>query len=142
MPKIKDLSRIANKWTTVTPQRQDSYTEGIENPREDWKAATLAATARHTAGVQQALANKSFDKGVTRVGTAKWQKNALEKGPARWAQGVQLSQDNYSKGFAPYAQVIANTTLPPRGPKGDPTNIQRVAVMAKALSDAKKAQTK
>lgn len=142
MPKIKDLSRIADKWTTVTPQRQDSYVEGVQNPREDWKSATLAASARHTAAVQKSLTEKSFDKGVSKAGTSKWQKNAIEKGPSRWAQGVELGKDNYAKGFAPYAQIIANTSLPPRGPKGDPSNINRVAVMAKALSDGKKAQNK
>ena len=142
MPKIKDLSRIANKWTTVTPQRQDSYVEGVLNPREDWKNATLASSARHTAAVQKSLTEKSFDKGVARAGTEKWKKNTVEKGPGRWAEGVSLSMDNYAKGFAPYAAVIASTNLPPRGPKGDPANIQRVAVMAKALSDAKKAQTR
>jgi hypothetical protein len=92
--------------------------------------------------VQKSLADKSFEKGVNRVGTSKWQNAALQKGPGRWAEGVQLSTDNYAKGFAPFAQVIANTTLPPRGPKGDPSNIQRVAAMAKALNDAKKAQQK
>jgi hypothetical protein len=29
--------------------------------------------------------------------------------------------------------VIQGTTLPPRGAKGDPANIQRVAVLATAL---------
>lgn len=142
MPKIKDLSRIASKWTTVTPQRQNEYVDGVNNPRADWASQTQAASGRYASGVQAAITNKSFDKGVQKAGTAKWQKNATEKGPQRWAQGVQLGVDNYQKGFAPYAQVISNTTLPARGPKGDPANINRVAVMAKALNDAKKAQTK
>lgn len=142
MPKIKDLSRITNKWTTVTPQRQDEYVAGVENPREDWARATGAAAGRYATGVQKAITEKSFDKGVAKAGTKKWQTNSLEKGPGRWAQGVSLSGDNYSRGFGPYATIIANTALPPRGPKGDPANINRVAVLAKALNDGKKNMTK
>jgi hypothetical protein len=142
MPKIKDMARIAEKWTKVTPQRQEEYVNGIDNPRTDWQQATTAAIPRYNSGIQASIANKSFDKGVAKAGTAKWQKNAREKGPNRWAQGVTLGKDNYATGFAPYARVIETTTLPARGPKGDPANINRVAVMAKALNDAKKAQTK
>ena len=142
MPKIKDLSRISGKWTTVTPQRQGEYKTGVENPREDWKTATLAAAPRYQTGVQAAIAEKRFDKGVSNAGTSKWQQNASNKGPGRWAEGVQQGQGAYESGFAPFRDVIANTVLPARGPKGDPANIQRVAVMAKALNDKKKSLTK
>lgn len=142
MPKIKDLSTISGKWTTVTPQRQSEYKDGVQNPREDWKAATLAAAPRYQTGVQAAIAEKRFDKGVSNAGTSKWQQNAATKGPGRWAEGVASGASAYEAGFAPYREVIANTTLPNRGPKGDPSNINRVAVMAKALNDKKKAMTK
>ena len=142
MPKIKSLSRISNKWKTVTPQRQAEYVDGVQNPRSDWKTSTLAATSQYERGVQQSIANKSFDKGVTAAGTSKWQDNALTKGPGRWAEGVGLGQSAYESGFGPYANIIAGLNLPPRGPKGDPANIQRVAMIAKALNDAKKARSK
>lgn len=142
MPKIKDLSTISRKWTTVTPQRQGEYKTGVENPREDWKTATLAASGRYQTGVQQAIADKRFDKGVNNAGTSKWQTNASTKGPGRWAEGVAQGGSAYETGFQPYRDVIANTNLPARGPKGDPANIQRVAVLAKALNDKKKATSK
>ena len=61
----------------------------------------------------------------------------MEKGPARFAQGVQIAQPAYQEGVAKYLQVISATALPPRGPKGDPRNLQRVSVLATALRKAK-----
>ncbi len=137
MAEIKSLSTIAEKWATVTPQRQAEYELGVKNPKRDWADATLKAAASQAKAVAAAIAAKSFEKGVRKAGTSKWQEKTLSKGPVRWAQGVSLSQSDYEAGFAPYREIIARTALPPRGPKGDPGNIQRVAVLAKALHDAK-----
>jgi len=87
------------------------------------------------------MARGAFGKGVKTAGTSKWQRNALEKGCARWANGIMLAEDAYIQGFTPYAQVISNTKLPPRGPKGDPKNIERVRVMADALHAEKVKRT-
>ena len=137
MPSIKDASAIAAKWGRVTPQRTEDFDSGVKNPRTDWAAATKAAEARFEEGVQKAISRKAFGKGVGKAGTAKWQQKTIEKGTRRWGEGVQLAEADYSAGFAPYVEVIKNTTLPPRYPKGDPRNIARVATMAKALRDKK-----
>ncbi len=137
MAEIKDLSTIGRKWATVTPQRQGEYEEGVKNPKRDWAQATVAAADAQAKAVQAAISAKSFEKGVAKAGTSKWQEKTLTKGPTRWAQGVSLSQSDYEAGFGPFREVIARTVLPKRGPKGDPANIQRVAVLAKALHDAK-----
>lgn len=137
MANIKPLDRINAKWQRVTSAAGAEYEDGVRNPSADWKANTLAATAAYKTGVQTSIAKDSFAKGVTAVGTAKWQANAIAKGPTRFAQGVSLAIDSYSAGFAPYRQVIQGLTLPARGPKGDPSNINRVAIVAKALHDKK-----
>ena len=137
MPNIKDSSEIAKKWGRVTPQRTEDFDSGVKNPRVDWSAATKAAESRYDEGVQKAITRKAFGKGVTKAGTSKWQSKTIEKGVRRWGEGVQLAEADYTTGFAPYVDVIKNTTLPPRFPKGDPRNINRVAVMAKALRDKK-----
>jgi len=133
MANIKSLDRINTKWQRVTAAAGAEYEEGVRNPKADWKAETVAANAAYKAGLQKSIAADSFRKGVESAGTAKWQENAINKGPARFSQGVTLAVDAYSAGFAPYRAVIAGLTLPPRGPKGDAGNIQRVAVVAAAL---------
>ena len=97
----------------------------------------MAAEANHTAGVQAAITNKSFSKGVAATADDKWASKALSKGSVRFGPGAQDAQQDYAKGFEPYKQVIENTVLPPRGPKGDPKNYQRTIAMGTALRNRK-----
>lgn len=133
MPDIKSSGNIAEKWARVTPQRTQDYEEGVKNPRTDWAKATSAAAASQAAGVQAAIADKRFEKGVAKTGTSGWQAGATGKGVQRWGTGVQGAGEAYANGFQPYADVIKNTTLPPRYPKGDPRNVERVKAMAAAM---------
>jgi hypothetical protein len=137
MANIKSLDRTNAKWQRVTAASGAEYEEGVKNPKADWQKETAQANASYKAGLQKSIAADSFLKGVNAAGTSKWQENAIAKGPSRFAQGVTLAVNAYSEGFAPYRQVIQGLTLPPRGPKGDPANINRVSVVAKALHDKK-----
>jgi len=137
MPAIRSAKAIAEKWKRVTPGRSEDYKHGVENPRKDWEEETAAAEGRYKKGVMEAANKGLFGRGVKNAGTGKWKEKTLKKGPTRFAEGVMLSGDDYEKGFAPYADVIAKTELPPRGPKGDPANIARVAAIAGALHKAK-----
>lgn len=137
MAHIKDMGRISSKWKRVASGAQTEFQEGVENPRRSWAQATKEAEPAYEAGIRAAVANKSFGKGVTKAGDTKWQENAVRKGPGRYSEGVALAQDAYEAGFSPYREVIARTPLPPRGPKGDPKNIQRVSALADALHKAK-----
>jgi len=133
MAKIRSASEIAEKYARVTPGRSADYAAGVQNPKVDWKTATLAAEDSWVQGVQQAASERRFGKGVNRAGTDKWQRKAVELGAARWGPGVSAAKDDYEKNFAPYVAVIQGVQLPPRGPKGDPRNIERVAKIAMAL---------
>ncbi len=137
MAKIKSAAEIAAKWARVTPQRVVDYQAGVQNPSEDWATATLKAEDNYKTGVQKAATEGRFGKGVKKAGTDKWKKNTLEKGPNRFAEGVAVSEPEFQSGFEPFREVIANTTLPPRFPKGDPRNIDRVKVIAEALRKKK-----
>lgn len=134
---IKPLDTIVQKWTRVTPTRQDDYRVGVQNPRRPWADATIQAANSWAAGVQAAVANGTWQAGVQKAGNTTWQQGALTVGVQRWAQGVQAAGDRYRAGFEPYANVIRATDLPARGPKGDPANIERVRAIATALHQAK-----
>lgn len=133
MPSIRSASEIADKYARVTPGRSADYSEGVQNPKRDWKAATVAAKDAWSQGIQEAIGEGRFEKGVARAGSEKWSKRATEVGPGRWSQGVSGAKEAYESGFAPYAEVIRGTALPARGPKGDPRNIERVTKLAMAL---------
>jgi hypothetical protein len=139
MADIRPVDVIAAKWANVTPQRSADYEAGVSNPRKDWARQAGNAQDAWAAGVQAAVANKSFGKGVARAGTPKWQRGATEKGVARWGPGVQLAQEAYATGFAPFREAIARVQLPPRFARRDPRNLERVKAVVDALKRAKEA---
>lgn len=133
MAEIKSLSDIRDKYTRVTPMRTEDYKKGIANPKRDWATATEGQADTWKIAVIDAANKNMFAKGVRNAGTSKWKDKALTKGPGRFAEGVIVAGPDYERGFRPYAEVIAATDLPPRFPKGDPRNIERVRVIAQAL---------
>lgn len=130
----------ADKWKARAAAASRDYVAGVQRPRQPWAASTAAAADAWQAGVTEAAARGTFQKMVTKAGDAAWVNGVNNKGAARYAPGVQASGDRYTQGFAPYAQVIQNTSIPPRGRRGDPGNIERVRVLAEALHLAKTQQ--
>mgnify|MGYP003394326613 CR=1 FL=1 len=137
MPAIMPVGAIAAKWSQVTPTRSEFYKQGVTNPKNDWASNTENALTAWQQGIQNAMTNGSFVKGVVAAGTAKWKNQTINLGVPRWGQGVQVAGPAYQAGFSKYRDVIANTTLPPRGAKGSPQNAQRSQAMAAALHSAK-----
>lgn len=135
MPRIRPNG--AARWANRTAAATQDYQQGVQSPRVSWQQATVAAADVHKAATTQALNEGRFAKGVAKAGDAKWQRNAAGKGADRFGPGAQAALPDYEAGFAPYAGVIESTPLPPRGPKGDPRNIQRVAALAAALHKKK-----
>jgi hypothetical protein len=133
MADIRDISKVASKWTGNTAKSADNYSAGVQDPKKDWGKNTAAAEGNYEAGVQGAIQRKSFGKGVKSAGTEGWQAGAVNKGVGRFADGVNKSGSNYADGFAPYHKVIKELTLPARGPKGSDQNYARVATVGKAL---------
>lgn len=137
MAAVKSTDRIAAKWARVTPQRTEDYSAGVQQPRTPWAAAAAAANDRYKAGVTEAASQNRFVKGINAAGDARWQQKALAKGPSRFAEGVAMSGPDYQAAVQPYIDTIASTQLPPRGPKGDPRNLLRVAAISTALRKRK-----
>ena len=137
MAEIKSLSAIKEKWTRVTPGRTEDYKLGIKNPKRDWATETKEAEDRYKAGVDAAHAKGLFVKGVDKAGSGKWQDRALKKGPGRFAEGVYIAGDDYSKGFAPFHAALERTDIGPRFPRRDPRNLERVRKVVNALIEEK-----
>lgn len=133
MPPIKPTAEIAEKWERVTPSRVPDYEAGVRRPRRSWEDATTEAADAYAQGVTAAIAENRFEGGVRAAGDRKWQEKTLQKGPGRWAEGVRISGVDYASGFDPYRDEIERIVLPPRGPRGDPRNIERVRIIADAL---------
>lgn len=112
------------------------YTAGVQNAGQLWQANTAAAAPNWAAGVQQAITDGRFASGVQGA-TQKYQTNAAGKGARNYVPGVSAAGPAWQANTTPFLNVIANLTLPPKGPTGSPQNIQRVSAVADALRQAK-----
>lgn len=133
MAAIKPLEQSSDKWVRRATVAGPDYQAGVQNPRKGWAEATLEAEGNYNSGITASVARKAFGTGVRTAGNDKWRRGALQKGPGRFAEGVAIGKDEWSKGFGPYQAAIAAITLPARAAKGSPQNIQRVATIATTL---------
>lgn len=135
----KPLADIVAKWTTVTPQRATFYSGGVaRTPVEKFQGAAAAAAGSWRDGIQAAIADNRFASRVSVSGT-KWKTRVADVGGNRFSEGVSKGGPAFSSGFAPYLSVLQGITLDPRGARGDPRNIARVAAIAVALHNARRA---
>lgn len=130
---VPDVGRVAAKWARRAGGAGQDYADGVNTTPRSWQANATAAKASWSAGVQEAIAKDRFSKGVTSAGDAKWKSKTVEKGPARFSQGVSIAEPDYSSQVAPYLQAIGAVDLPPRGATGSEGNFLRVAAIGKAL---------
>lgn len=127
----------AERWSQNASNAGPTYETGINNPRRDWEATTKSAENNWSQAIQGAITKKMFSKGVTKAGNEKWRSRAVNVGKQRYVQGVQSGSTNYATGMAPYLTTIESTTLPPRYPRGDPRNLDRVKAITEALRQKK-----
>jgi len=130
---IKTLDKIQDKFVRRTSQAGPDYEAGVSAPKRDWAQATKAAEANFEQGIQAAIGRKSFGKGVTKAGSAKFLRGAKEKGVARYPSGVAAGAADYAQGFAPFHSALAAATLPPRKARRDPSNLARVNAVVQVM---------
>lgn len=124
-PKIRPVEDIAGKWKEITPGRRGYYEANVADPLEDWETNTALAQAAYKGAVTAVDIAARFLGGVKRAGTAKWKRKAMAVGPGRFAEGVEVAEEDFKDGFAPFQAVIAATDIPERKPRGDPANYER-----------------
>jgi len=133
-PKIASAADIAAKWKEVTPGRASYYEAGAVGAGADWERAATAAASAYKSAVTAADIEQRFKGGIKRAGAAKYDRKVKDVGVGRFGPGVLAAAPDFQAGFEPYVAVIAATELPARKPRGDPSNIDRVKVIATALN--------
>jgi hypothetical protein len=130
---VKDAATSAAKFTQRGAAAAGDYQSGVRGAGAKWQQATGAAAENYAAGVQDAIGRGAFARGVSKAGGAKFETKASTVGARRFPEGIRDAGPAFQEGVQPYLQVIAGLTLPPRRPKGDPANFQRVQVIGEAL---------
>jgi hypothetical protein len=93
----KTPDQIVNKYKTSVGAAGGDYAAGVAAPSRPWAQATVAGQARYEAGVQKAISEKRFAKGVQAAGDAKWSENAQSKGAQRYTAAASDAATAYAK---------------------------------------------
>lgn len=104
----------------------DRYTRGTSGKGSRWAQKTGAAGANYQEGVQRALAEKRFDKGVAAAGPSAYDTGVQQKGAQNWPAGMQLGGDKYARKVAKFAPLWNQELPTPRGSKRSPNNLKRM----------------
>lgn len=129
---IKSPSAAADKWATVTPQRLTEYTAGVSNAGSKWQAGVDGAAQLWAQAVAEAASRGEWGRGVAGKG-ANYATKASTLGAQRWSGGITAGKPTYQTQVAPYFNVIAGLTLPPRQARGNPANMARSSMINDAL---------
>jgi hypothetical protein len=126
MVRIASSGDIANKWSRKSGNSQQDYESGVSQTSDsEQREAALDGAGNWEEGIQDAIANDSFRKGIN-ASPKSWQRRSLQLGGSRYSTGVRESQDEYQAGFAPYRDEIESMSLSARGARGAPQNYDRV----------------
>jgi len=136
--RVKSSADIASKWARVSAQRDGDYKDGVTDPGVEWARAAAAAEETYVQGVTEAAGRGAFGKGIAKAGDEKWRRKTVEVGTQRWSPGIRAAVQDFEKGFEPFRDALERLELPPRAPRGDPRNLERVAVVARALAEVRK----
>lgn len=136
--RVKSSADIAAKWSRVSAQRDGDYKEGVSDPGVEWARNAAAAEETYVQGVTEAAGRGAFAKGIAKAGDEKWRRKTVDIGTARWSPGIRAAVQDFEKGFEPFREALERIELPPRAPRGDPRNLERVAAVARALAEVRK----
>ena len=125
IPKTIGADRAVSKWLSRARVAGDDYAKGVASPKKPWAAATAAAADTYQAAVSSPTTKSLFLRGVRRAGDARWAEMAAKKGVARFAQGVELSEQYYRSQIGDVIAQIEGVSLKPRGPRGSAQNYAR-----------------
>lgn len=129
---VKPIEKVTKKWMDRASYSEDEYKDGIKNPKKDWEKESLASKANYETAIRESISRDARGKGITKTGTPGWQNKAVKKSN-RWAPGIAGAEDDYKAGMTPVLDTIANVTLPPKYPAGDPRNYERSKAVGTAL---------
>lgn len=131
--RVKTVDKSTEKWAERAGGAAMEFAAEAEAAAERWAANTVAAKDNYRAGISSAGIADRFSGGVKRAGSAKFSRKIRDVAADRYAPGVNAGKGDYKERVEPFLSTIAGLTLAPRKPRGDISNLNRVAEVGKAL---------
>jgi len=131
-----DTAEIVSRWERGMATAAEKYKKGIQNTTVNPMERAAASADRYAAGVQRAVSEGRYQRGLARVSKDQWQQASIDKGAARLASGAAASRPKYTEfwtRFGPYLQNVKDRVRQmPRGTLEE--NLNRMMENARLLS--------
>lgn len=132
---IKDLASSSEKWSRNASAASSEFATNAAAKADKWGRNAVAAAENYRLAISAAGIMQRFAKGVARaVQAGKFAKRLGQVGQSRYAEGVNVAKADWVTGFEPYHSVLQTVVLPPRRPRGDAANYERVKAIGTALN--------
>lgn len=100
-----------DKWLKgVEAVGVDRYREGVQNPRANFKDAALANKEGWKKGVQEAITNGTYEKGLAKVNVDEAIQTAATLGADSLAAGARARQDKFQRNVDAIAGKMSAVT--------------------------------
>ena len=130
--RVKSIDTATKKFTARASIAGPDYAAGVAASGTAQHDHAVAAKDSWAAGVQAAIAANRYATGLGK-NPGKYMAKATSVGAQRYGPGVSAAAPFYTAGFGPYLDALANSTPPPRFPRGDPRNTDRVTYVDQLL---------
>jgi len=104
----------------------DRYEQGTQGKGQEWESGARRGEDNYKTGVQRALQEGAFGKGVQRAGASRYEQGVQNKGVNNWPTGMQTAGDRYQEGVQPFTSLWDQELSTKRGARRSSANIQRV----------------
>lgn len=135
---MKTASQVAEKYASRAAAASGDYVEGARTTTKDQASAAIAAASIYAQATQAAINEGRYAKGLQRAGKSKWLEGVTSKGGNRYGEGVSGAASDYAEMSGKFDSARNAASSLPRGIKGSPQNLQRVAAVVNAQIAAKK----
>lgn len=132
--KVPSASDVAKKWAGRAAGASGEYSKNAAAAASDWESGAKGGASNYKLGVSAGNIEARFSAGISKAGASKYARKVTDVGGSRYSDGVAHGEADMQNGISAVLGTISSVTLPPRRPRGDPANLQRVAAVATALS--------
>ena len=133
----KSAQSVVQKFIERAGAASGDYVKGAQETGKDQAARAIASKANYQQALTASFARGSFEKGLQKSGKSGWLDGVVKKGSMRFAEGVSVSGNKYATNSGKYDSARAASDSMPRGLKGSPSNLAKVAAVVTALRAAK-----
>src|SRR3972149_5717934 len=102
---MASLEMAKARFADAGISRSDRYEQGTKGKGAKWAGTKERAKTNWVPAMQEALAKKTYDKGLDGADASTYDRGVADKGVANWPTGMQASGEKFAKGVQPFVTL-------------------------------------